>query len=263
MKTPVHEVVPAEGDGGDQHGDQEAGRGGGRQPAAPGRRGGRGAPVQTSHASGSSVTAAVCFVSVDTAIATPEARGRSRPASTNAATIVGSMKTSKLAACTSWAKKTAVEPMKSSPTMTPARPLSEAPPGLGGQEQGGGDVGQDGQHPDGREVVRARDPERRREQVGHDRRLAVDRLVVQPSAPVDHLGLGREVGLVGVEDLLREAGGVDHEGHDHEEDAVPTTAGQRRGPTGAGPSSAGTISEVTGGTSAGNAATAPNRRVSG
>ena len=62
--------------------------------------------------------------------------------------------------------------------------------------------------------------ERGRVHVGHDRRLAVDRLLVELAAVVQHVGLGGEERLVGVEHRREERGQAQHERQrqQHQED---------------------------------------------
>ena len=95
--------------------------------------------------------------------------------------------------------------------MSPARSGAEAPPGLGGEEQRGDDVGDHGQEPEREQVVGARHAERCGVQVRDERRLAVDGVDVEPPAAVEDLRLGGGVRLVGVERPVRQRRGVHRE----------------------------------------------------
>ena len=82
-------------------------------------------------------------------------------------------------------------------------PAREAAARLGREQQGGQRVREDREHAHRGEVVGAGDRERGRVEVGHHRRLAVDRVRVEVAAVVDDLRFGREVRLVGVEHVVR------------------------------------------------------------
>ena len=94
----------------------------------------------------------------------------------------------------------------------------ESPPRLGGQEQRGQRVGQHGEDAYRAQMVGAGEPEHRRVEVRNDGRLPVDGVDVELPAVHDHLSLGGEVRLVGVEDTVREGGDPKHGGNPEEQE---------------------------------------------
>ncbi len=101
-------------------------------------------------------------------------------------------------------------------TRDPTPPGTVAPSSLRDQHEPGRRDREHGDDADAREVVAPGDREDRGVDVRHERRLAVDRVVVQPTTVVDHLGLGREEGLVGVEDRNGERGKAEPDGQEEE-----------------------------------------------
>ena len=171
---------------------------------------GRAAAARPGTPAAASATAAVCFVSVASASATPLAGVRRRAANTNAAVISGSMNTSKFAASASCGKNADAARRYSSAAAAAAHRHRNRRRASDASNNAGRDLGEHGDHAHRGEIVGAGHREHRRVEVRHERRLAVDGVDVEATTVAEHLGLGREVRLVGVEDPFREARDPQH-----------------------------------------------------
>ena len=168
------------------------------------------------NASGSSVTAAVCLVSVASASVAPAAAGRRADAEQHRRGHDREHEHLEVRGLRVGGAEGGGREQVGAPGEDGREPPPEPAAGLRGQQQRGEGLCDHGHDADRCEIVGAGEPEHRRVEVRDHRRLAVHRVDVQVPAVEQDLRLGREVGLVGVEDAVGEAGRPQRGGQ-HEE----------------------------------------------
>ena len=111
----------------------------------------------------------------------------------------------------------------------PSRARSVSTAGLDREQERGERDGKHRDHPDRPQRGCLEERERRGIDVGHERRLAVGGVLVELAALFDHVRLGRDEGLVGVEDRYEERGQAQHERDREQDQEHPGEVAPRRG----------------------------------